>query len=55
MGTHDPMDFSFIRWRVLIGFCTHGSISGANLIPGGFAGLGLIGTRGTQAEIKIYQ
>jgi hypothetical protein len=42
MGTRDPVGFSSIRRRVWAEFCTHRSVSGTNVVPNGFAGLGLV-------------
>jgi hypothetical protein len=44
MGTRDPrpVGFSSIRRRVWAKFCTHGFVSGTNVIPNGFAGPGLV-------------
>jgi hypothetical protein len=42
--TRDPAGFPSIRRRVWVGFCIHRSVvpSGANLVPSGFAGPGLV-------------
>jgi hypothetical protein len=42
MGTHDLVGFSSIRRRVWAKFCTRGFVSGINIVPNGFAGLGLV-------------
>jgi hypothetical protein len=38
----DPVGFPHIRRWVSIGFCTHGFVSGANLVPSGFVSPGLV-------------
>jgi hypothetical protein len=40
--TQNPVGFPPIRRRVWVGFYTHGSVTGANLVPSGFAGPGLV-------------
>jgi hypothetical protein len=41
-ATCDPRDFPPIRRRIRVVFCTHRFISGANLIPSGFASSSLV-------------
>jgi hypothetical protein len=55
----DPVGFSRIRRRILVGFYAHGFVIGANLVSSGFVGpesdfvKPRLDTRGNQAEIEI--